>query len=356
MKKMASLLLIFVLVFSLVACSNTKKDEGKGEPSQEQTKKEEQKKEDSQAKEAEQSKDDGKQAEATAAFAGKDSSTMLGTIKLESTWIPFEQPAQVTNTFKSYAVKAGDRHYVILDSKLKEYEQKDGKLVFVKDVTLPADYSRLSKDDNGVLYVHDFAKELLGFKNGEQIFQHPDCKDYLVVHHSGTWGVVHNGLGKIAKATFADGKIEKQPIEAFEGLEDASDVFVGKDHLFVTGTIKKGDEKFNLVGVYDFDLKKKFIFGSTEKGFHPDTIGSITGMIETPNGFMALDSNFRKFILWNKDGECIGEVSASKLFGTEYPWITNMDVQADGSILFGMTQKLEDDKTIEYLLFQVKGF
>lgn len=372
MKKMVSVLLVIVLVFALVGCSNTKKDETKADASDDQAKQdqekqpdskdeakqgEEQKQEDSQAKDGDQSKGDKEPEEpAVNAFVGKNSDTMLGNIKLESIWIPFEKPAQVENTFKSYAVKAGDKYYVILDSKLKEYEQKDGKLVFVKEIALPSDYSRLSKDDNGILYVHDFTKELLGFQNGQQIFQHPDCKDYLVVHHSGAWGVLHNGMGRVQKATFKDAKVEKQPIESLEGLEKLGDVFIGKENIFVTGSVKKEDKDYNLVGVYDFDFKKKFIFGSTEKGFHPDTIGSITGMVETSNGFMALDSNFRKFILWNQEGECLGEVDAKKLFGTNYPWITNMDVQQDGSILFGMTQKLEDDKTMEYLLFQVKGF
>lgn len=362
MKKLVSFLLVAFLAISLASCGGKDKKEEPKDSSkkieEQNDKKEEDKKEENKKEEDKKDKDDKKDVKKAEGvpFEGKSGSEMTGTVKIESKWISFEKPLIVESTFDSNVTKVKDKYYIISDGKLKEYQQKGDKVSYIKDIDLPKGYKTITSDDNGIVYVSSFARALIGFKDGEQIFKFDDCDDNLAVHSSGKWGMLYNGLGEIKKVTFNDGNVELKDIENIEGLEELSDVFIGKENIFITGSLKKGEDKFQVVGVYDFDLKLKHMLGSLKDGFDADKIGSLSGMTDTKNGFLAFDSNFRKIIFWKKDGNVIGSIKASDLFGTNYPWITNLDVLEDESILIGMTQDREDKSAKEYLLYTIKGF
>ena len=86
------------------------------------------------------------------------------------------------------------------------------------------------------------------------------------------------------------------------------------------------------------------------------SLGSVTFIAETANGYLALDGNMREVVLWTKDGTYIGEVDDSDLFGTSYPWFCGGTKLADGSILVIMTEDRADESAMELVAFKLSGF
>ena len=82
-------------------------------------------------------------------------------------------------------------------------------------------------------------------------------------------------------------------------------------------------------------------------------LGSITYVAKTANGFMALDGNLRRLVLWTADGTWLGNVDDEAVFGTSYPWLATADVMADGSLLVVMTETRPDGSALEVAAFKV---
>ena len=74
------------------------------------------------------------------------------------------------------------------------------------------------------------------------------------------------------------------------------------------------------------------------------------------NGYVAADGNMRDFYFWTKEGTVIGAISVTDLFGTNYPWIEDMQLLDDGSILVALTEEREDRSCNELLFFRLTGF
>ena len=88
----------------------------------------------------------------------------------------------------------------------------------------------------------------------------------------------------------------------------------------------------------------------------PAYFGSLTGIAETANGYIAADGNMREFYFWSKDGTLLAEVDCYDMFGTRYPWIEDMKVAEDGSVMVLMTQDRDDDSASELMVFRLTGF
>ena len=87
-----------------------------------------------------------------------------------------------------------------------------------------------------------------------------------------------------------------------------------------------------------------------------DKLGSITGMAETENGFVAADGNMREIQFWAKDGTHIGAISTDDIFGVSYPWLEDMQLLDDGSLLIMLTQERDDGSANELMFFRLTGF
>ena len=70
--------------------------------------------------------------------------------------------------------------------------------------------------------------------------------------------------------------------------------------------------------VYDYDGNQLLKLGGEDIS-SPDKLGSITGMAETENGFVAADGNMREIQFWAKDGTHVGAISTEDIFGVSYP-------------------------------------
>ena len=111
----------------------------------------------------------------------------------------------------------------------------------------------------------------------------------------------------------------------------------------------------NTIFVYDLSGVLQTKLGGTEFG-EDDSLGSVTAVVETANGYMALDGNMRTVLFWAPDGTFIGSAEDSDLFGTSYPWMSSASVMADGSILIGMTEERPDESADEFIVYRLTGF
>lgn len=74
------------------------------------------------------------------------------------------------------------------------------------------------------------------------------------------------------------------------------------------------------------------------------------------SSYIAADGNMREFYFWSKDGTLLAEVDCYDMFGTRYPWIEDMKVAEDGSVMVLMTQDRDDDSASELMVFRLTGF
>ena len=107
--------------------------------------------------------------------------------------------------------------------------------------------------------------------------------------------------------------------------------------------------------VYDLEGNQQLLLGSDQHE-DPAYFGSLTGIAETANGYIAADGNMREFYFWSKDGTLLAEVDCYDMFGTRYPWIEDMKVAEDGSVMVLMTQDRDDDSASELMVFRLTGF
>lgn len=64
----------------------------------------------------------------------------------------------------------------------------------------------------------------------------------------------------------------------------------------------------------------------------------------------------RRLYFWSKDGNFIGVIQVKDLLGTDYPWLEDMQLMEDGSVLLALTQEREDESADELMLFRLTGF
>lgn len=132
------------------------------------------------------------------------------------------------------------------------------------------------------------------------------------------------------------------------------DVQITNSHIMVAGSMAVEDEGTKIV-VYDYDGNQLLKLGGEDIS-SPDKLGSITGMAETENGFVAADGNMREIQFWAKDGTHVGAISTEDIFGVSYPWLEDMQLLDDGSLLIMLTQERDDGSANELMFFRLTGF
>ena len=132
------------------------------------------------------------------------------------------------------------------------------------------------------------------------------------------------------------------------------DVQITNDHIMVAGSMAAEDGGTKII-VYDYEGNQLLELGGADIG-SPDRLGFITGMAETENGFVAADGNMREIQFWAKDGTHVGAISTDDIFGVSYPWLEDMQLLDDGSLLILLTQQREDESANELMFFRLTGF
>lgn len=280
----------------------------------------------------------------------KSYSAMVADYTVKSEWLPFEESAIVDDIFSGRIAVASDKLWVLLDGRIYGYNMGE-KLSLEQEVETEGDYEEISADSGGNLYAAGFMQPMLTISDGKIIAKN-DGTDRTVMHKSGSWGVSSWPGSLLKKITLADNiaSIEEWPIIDSEKVSGA---MLTENHIFVQGTDKETDN----IAVWSFDTlgSPQFTLGNKESG-SPDSLGSVTQMIETPNGLIGLDGNMREILFWKNDGTFIGKLEDSELFGTNYPWISAAAMLPDGSILIGLTEERPDKSADEFIVFRLSGF
>lgn len=287
---------------------------------------------------------------------------MVGHYTIVPEYIPFEEPQGVLQIMDHQFVKNGDQVFHLLGNKLDTYEYSDSGLKFVSSAELEDEYEYLSADSSGMLYLSPGIQTVIGVKDGQKAFQ-TTITGELNMHSSGEWGISFWVNSDTQKITNQSGNLISEPWILTGLNDDASrkgpfsmldDVEVTNSHIMVAGKIAAEDGKTQII-VYDYDGNQLLELGGTDSG-DSDNLGAITGMAETENGFVAIDGNMREIQFWAKDGTHLGAISTNEIFGVSYPWLEDMQLLDDGSILILLTQEREDESADELMFFRLTGF
>ncbi len=299
-------------------------------------------------------------------YEPKPSSVSVGTLELTATWIKPDQPIVLDSIFNNQIALEGNRLYVLAGKMLYAYTVGDDALIpdqlFENGVMKLADdfeYLTLAKD--GILYVSEGIFNILAIKDGA-VIQDNNISGNLVMHPGGEWGISYwaNAEPKLIHAK--DGVLtEEQWI--LSNLSDAQNrkgrfssiscIAISNTRIYVAGSdAEKGEAQ--RVAVYDLDGKELFTFGA-EDWTKDDAFGSVTGIVETSEGILVLDGNYRAFKLFSRQGEFIGTVDGDSLLGTDYPWLSSM-IPVDDGVLVAAAQSREDESCDELLIYMIKGF
>ena len=281
-------------------------------------------------------------------FSAQPRSAMVGTYTLDSQWLPITDYIITKETFNHAAAVVGDQVLLLVDGALKRYDYDGISLKFAEDIALDTDYETISVDTTGTIWLSNFMEPLISWKDGTKTASY-EGPDYVAMHPSGTWGISWFSSAECEKITLSGGAVKTEPI-VFKEVDLISHLLIDENHIYVTGSA--ADQSGHKVFVYDAAGNLQLTLADSDGG----SLGSVTFVTETANGYLALDGNMREVVLWTKDGTCIGEADDSDLFGTSYPWFCGGTKLADGSILVLMTEERADESAQELVAFKLSGF
>ena len=287
---------------------------------------------------------------------------MVGSYTIVPEYIPFKEAQGVMQIMEHQFVKQGNQVFHLLENKLDTYEYSESGLKFVSSMELDDDCEYLSGDNSGMLYLSPGIGDVIGVKDGKKAMQ-TTVDGHLNMHPSGEWGIsfwVNSDTQKIANQ---GGNLTAEPwiLTGLNNDEERKgpfsmldDVQITNSHIMVAGSMAAEDEGTKII-VYDYEGNQLLKLGGEDIS-SKDKLGSITGMAETENGFVATDGNMREIQFWAKDGTHIGAISTDDIFGVSYPWLEDMQLLDDGSLLIMLTQERDDGSANELMFFRLTGF
>lgn len=279
------------------------------------------------------------------AFSAQSHTAELGDIRLQSQWIPFADCIVTHDTFNHTLAAAGDTVCVLSDGVGSLY-RFDGQQLSFQEVVTEGVFSKVQSDRSGSFWFSDFLEKPACLQDG--ILTEIDADtDYLAMHPSGTWGISWFNGSECSKVTFGQGTAVSEPLR-FEGPDTINHLSVDENRIYVCGTDVNWDHK---IFVYNLKGDLELVLNDSD-----GSLGSITFVAHTAKGFIALDGNMREVVLWDKDGNLLGAVKDSDLFGTAYPWFCGGAVLEDGSLLLLMTEDRADSSAMELVAFRLSGF
>lgn len=282
------------------------------------------------------------------AFSADDMSATAGNVTVNSKWIPFDESFITTETFDHAVAVVGDKAYILSEGILKQYAYDGNTLTFVKDIELDGEYEYISEADDGSLWLSAFGEDLVNL-NGDKVVASYEDLDNVAMHPTGTWGISWFTSAECNKVTISGGTASTTSM-TFSEVDSVMNLFVDKDYIYVCGSAV--DDSGHKVFIYDTEGKlQKTLTGADGEG-----LGSITYIAKTKDAFIGMDGNMREVVLWNADGNYIGSIEDSELFGTSYPWFCSSSLLDDGSILTVMTEDRADESGMELIAFTLGGF
>ena len=290
------------------------------------------------------------------------SPVMVGSFTITPEYIAADEPLVLNDIMRSQIAVVGDSIYAVTNSEMIELlfaADKQG-VTLNRSEMLDTTYEHMTRDNAGNLYLSPGLGEIVVMQGFDKVFQ-SSLKYDLAIHPSGTWGITSWVGSDTMKVTVGDGVMSAEPWVLTNLNKDAerngafsmiSQIEVNENHVMVAG--KHVEANGEAIVIYDTAGAELFMLAKTEA--ERTGLGSITGIVETPNGFLATDGNMRDIILWNKTGEFIGSINVKELLGASYCWLEDVQRLEDGSIIVAISQRREDASAEELAFFRLTGF
>ncbi len=279
-------------------------------------------------------------------YQGEDLSATVGSVTIQSQWLPIDKPLTTFDTFDHDIEVVGDKAYIVSGDLMREYAYDGSSLTLLQEIPLEGDYKGIDAKSDGTLLLNSFGYPLLEWKDGETLNSYSGL-DYFAAAPDGSWGISYFVSSECSKVTLSNGEKTTEPI-SFPEVESMSYLRVDDKYIYACGNSAETDQ--HTAYVYDHSGKlQKTLEGD-------DMLGSLTYITETKNGFLGMDGNMREIVLWDKDGNFLGDVDDRDIFGTNYPWFCASDIQPDGSIIVIMTEDRQDDSSMELIAYRLTGF
>ena len=286
---------------------------------------------------------------------------MAGSFTLAPEYLEAEEPIVLKKAMNVSFTIIDNVIYAIQEGKdLSAYSIADGAVKLEKKETLDSRYEMIRNDSSGKMYMSAGIPTADVFEGFEKVMA-TNVKGDIVMHKSGKWGISFWTSTDTKKVTLKDGILSDEPwvLTNLDKKDDRkgyfkmiSDIRISDSHVMVAG--KAADDSGEKIMIYDFDGKELFLL--EDKADDKYGLGSITGIAETKNGFLAIDGNARQIDLWNPKGAYIGTIEVKKLLGASYCWLEDLCVMADGSIMIAITQDRDDNSADELMFFRLTGF
>ncbi|MCL2866224.1 MAG: hypothetical protein FWF47_00510 [Clostridia bacterium] len=283
-----------------------------------------------------------------------------GSITLTPMFLKADEPIILNRTMGTSMTVSNDLIYTVTKNELSAYRINDDTVVFENAVKLDEEYEMIRTDKTGRLYLSQGIWSVFVYDGFNKISA-PSIKHDLVMHPSGEWGISFWVNADPQIITVKDNVYEAAPWvltdltkpETRTGyFKMISDIRISDSHIMVAGSA--ADDSGEKIMVYDFDGNELFALGNTRAD--RSGLGHITGITETPNGFLATDGNMRSIILWDINGAFVGTIDVKKLLGAGYCWLEDMHLMDDGTILIAISQERADKSADELLFFKLTGF
>lgn len=278
-------------------------------------------------------------------FSAADESAMAGTYTVSSQWLPITDSVVTTETFDHAVAVSGDKAYLLVDGVLKQYQYDGTSLVYEKDIAVDGEFGCIQATSDGAVWISGFMEPLVSFKNGVQSGSY-EGTDEVTMHPDGTWGISWFSGPECEKIVLSGGAMTTSAI-TFAEVSTISTLIIDEDYIYVCGYA--ADDSGHKVFIYDTNGALQMEL--TDKD--GDSLGSISFIAQTEGGFLGMDGNMREVVLWTTDGEYIGSIEDSDLFGTNYPWFCGGTLLDDGSILVVMTEDRADESAMELVAFKL---
>lgn len=280
-------------------------------------------------------------------FSGETKTAQVGSYTLTSQWLPLGDGTVTREVFDHFVAVDGDYAYILSDGLLREYTITAEEMELENETELDEEYGSISFG-GGSIWLAGFMSPMVRLEDGTQADSYEDY-DEVAIAPNGTWGINWFSGPECEKLTINGTSISTTSI-TFPEVNMISTLLVDNDHIYVCGD--SADDSGHKVYVYDSNGTLLLTLAD-ENG---ESMGSITFVAKTANGYIGFDGNMRDVILWNSEGTYIGDASDGDLFGTGYPWFCSATMLEDGSILAIMTDDRADSSATELLAFRITGF
>ncbi len=283
-----------------------------------------------------------------------DTSANVGSFTIGGTNLSLEEAVQCDDIFSvRMAIDADLDVWLGYDNMLYEYTLSEG-LSGATPFMLEDTFTEVSSDENGTIFVSDFGSNLVRINTDYSTVTYSTVTDYLQIHPSGTWGLTYF-VGSIPeRIDFNGDTAEIVPYYSEGELFEADEVRFTKNHIALIGNEIGGE--IQKIMILDQDKNPLFVLGGDDFSDDDDYLAAVTDIVETDNGFIAVDGNLRTFLFWDKSGNFIASLSDGDLLGSSYPWISDMQLMPDGSILVAFSEEREDRSGYEVLVSRLTGF